>query len=66
MCMWAGCAGCFLSQEPKYREEEQEDGEEGRTAGHQRGSGGVGSTASPMAFQEAVDESCNSELNSQL
>ena len=66
MCIWAGCAWCFLSQEPKYREEEQGEGEEGRTTGHQLGSGGVGSTASPIAFQETMDESCNFELNSQL
>ena len=47
----------FSLQEPKYREEGQGEGEEGRTTGHQLGSGGVGSTASPIVFQETMDES---------
>ena len=34
--------------------------------GHQLGSGGVGSPASPITFQETLDESCNFELNSQF
>lgn len=66
MCSWAWGAWCFLSQEPKYREGEQEEDEEGHTTGRRLGSGGVGSTAGPIAFRESLDESYNFDLNPQL